>query len=150
MSVRQMQAIEIDGSNAGLASALAGANLPTDDLTEAGRSFYVFRDQAGDVLGYGGVEAYGAVALLRSVVVAKDRRGQGVGIQLVNWLLDRMRSLGCLDVYMLTTTAVKLGENCGFHRIDREDAPPVIRDSRQIAALCPASAVLMHRRNDHG
>jgi N-acetylglutamate synthase-like GNAT family acetyltransferase len=146
-----MQVAEIGGSDPGLASALAGANLPIDDLTEAGRTFYVFRDQGGDVLGYGGIESYGAVALLRSVVVAKDRRGQGIGVQLVNWLLERMSALGCQDIYMLTTTAVRLGENCGFQRIDRSDAPQAIRDSRQMAALCPASAVLMHRKgNGHG
>lgn len=145
MLVRGMHANEVSGYDPGLVSALAGANLPTDDLTEAGRTFFAFRDDTGDVLGYGGVETYRAVALLRSVVVAKDRRGQGIGARLVEWLLDHLRAHGCREVYMLTTTAVSLGARCGFTQINRDAAPPVIRDSRQMACLCPSTAVLMGR-----
>src|SRR5690348_17695589 len=48
----------IDCAEPELAAALESAGLPTDDLTEGGRSFFALED-AGRPVGFGGFELYG-------------------------------------------------------------------------------------------
>ncbi|GEO82555.1 hypothetical protein ROR02_26860 [Pararhodospirillum oryzae] len=135
----------LSGADPALRAALESESLPVDDLGDEGRVFFVFHDDQGALMGFGGLEQHGALALMRSVVVVPERRGQGLGTALLSALLDHARALGCRDAYLLTTTAVALGRRCGFRFLPRDEAPGVIRASRQMASLCPASAVLMTR-----
>lgn len=128
-----------------LRAALIAAGLPVDDLDDEGRLFFRFHDDQGVLVGHGGLECHGALALVRSVVVAPGRRGHGLGSALVGALLERAHALGCREAYLLTTTAVGLGRRCGFRPLPRSEAPAAIQASRQSTALCPASAILMTR-----
>jgi N-acetylglutamate synthase-like GNAT family acetyltransferase len=143
--VEPMTIAEIDGTDPAFVAALADAGLPTDDLAEDGRRFFAFRGDGSDILGYGGVEGHSGIALLRSLVVVRHRRGRGIGLRMVNWILDELRACGGKEAYLLTTTATAFGTRCGFQRLDRDSAPDPIRNSRQMTALCPATAVLMGR-----
>jgi len=137
---------EVPGSAPDLAAMLAEAALPTNDLAELGRRFFRFSEQ-GDVVGFVGWEsADGQIALLRSLVVAPRRRGRGDGGQMIRWALTRLAELGFTDAYVLTTTIAALAQRQGFVRIERDTAPAAIRASRQFAELCPATAILLHRR----
>lgn len=135
---------EIPGSDPALASALAEADLPTDDLAEPGRRFFRFSDGAG-LVGFIGWEEAGEVALLRSLVVLPARRGQGWGHAMIGWALLHLAEGGATDAYLLTTGIDRLAEQLGFAAIDRAEAPPSIQASRQYASLCPSTAIFMHR-----
>lgn len=135
---------EISGADAELRRALMAENLPADDLLEPGRHFFRFSDAQG-LIGFIGWEAEGDTALLRSLVVPPSRRGRGWGRILIQWALLRLAESGATDAYLLTTGIDRLASKLGFAVIDRAEAPPPIRTSRQYATLCPSSAIVMHR-----
>jgi N-acetylglutamate synthase-like GNAT family acetyltransferase len=137
---------EIDSQDPALAEALACAGLPTEDLVEPGRRFFRFRDWAGHPIGFVGWELAGGTALLRSLVVLPPRRGQGWSRVMTDWALGQLQAAGLADVYVVTVTIEPLARKLGFSTIPRTQAPPEIQASRQLVSLCPAAAVLMHRR----
>jgi len=128
-----------------LAAALTAARLPSDDIQEDGRQFWRAIDEAGTVIGYGGIEGRGGDLLLRSVVVLPARRGSGLGRALIDALLREAKGAGGKRVWLLTTDAADFFGHLGFERKDRGEAPAVVTQSRQFTALCPASAMVMAR-----
>ncbi|HEV2546459.1 MAG TPA: arsenic resistance N-acetyltransferase ArsN2 [Stellaceae bacterium] len=130
------------GKRASLAALLASTALPTDDIDVTSGRFWRFRDAHGDV-GFAGLEVCGADALLRSVVVPAERRGQGHGRAILAWMLDQARRLGVRRVFLLTTTAVDFFAAADFTRIARDAAPASIRATSEFASLCPATAACM-------
>ncbi|MFS2179362.1 arsenic resistance N-acetyltransferase ArsN2 [Rhizobium pisi] len=134
----------LEGHDDSLRAALAGAGLPVDDLTDAGRSFYRF-SRGGQMVGFGGLELYGETALLRSIVVLSDQRGFGFGHAITLSLLDQAHKKGAAAAYVLTESAAPFFQSLGFLPIARDEAPSAILTTRQAASLCPASATLMIR-----
>jgi amino-acid N-acetyltransferase len=128
-----------------LEAALKAEGLPTDDLGCGFNRFYAL-EEAGEVLGYAGLERREGAVLLRSVVVVPERRGSGIGRQLVEATLEEAAALGHRELHLLTTTAAAWFERLGFERVGRESVPAGIARSAQFASLCPSSAVLMRRR----
>jgi amino-acid N-acetyltransferase len=137
---------EIDGDEPALTAALEAAGLPADDLIEPGRHFYRFTE-GGRLIGFIGWELNDDhIALLRSLVVIPSERGKGAGKAIVGWAVARLAEFGVTDVFVLTTTAESFALKFGFVCCERQTAPPSIRESRQFAGLCPASAALLRRR----
>lgn len=130
----------------GLASALAAAGLPIDDLGEPGRRFFVYATLSGRTVGYAGFEAYGADVLLRSLVVLAEARGHRFGGAILARALRRAFDLGGRRAWTLTTTVADWLAAKGFARVDRTEAPASILETRQARSLCPASAALLTRR----
>ncbi len=121
--------------------------LPTDDLSaQAMSNFLIARDDR-QLLGAIGMERYGDVALLRSLVVAPAGRRQGVGRQLTRAAEAAAAHSGSHCVFLLTQTAVRFFEPLGYRPSERSQAPAVIQGSRQFSSLCPTSAVLMVKDN---
>jgi protein-tyrosine-phosphatase/N-acetylglutamate synthase-like GNAT family acetyltransferase len=135
----------IDGGAPDLKAALEAAKLPTDDLADAGGTFYRIRLR-GSTIGFGGYEIHGESALFRSIVVASDLRGRGVGRAAVKLLLNRAFVDGAKGAYLLTETAAPFFERLGFEHIERSSAPEDILATRQATSLCPSSAALLARR----
>ena len=127
-----------------LTAALETAGLPTDDLREPGRSFYRFEDDAG-LIGYGGLEQVGSDALIRSIVVIDDRRGEGHGSAILSWLETMEAEQNAFALYLLTTSATAFFQRHGYTALPRSAAPPAIAASRQFSTLCPASATFMFK-----
>jgi amino-acid N-acetyltransferase len=123
---------------------LEASGLPTDGVAEHFESFFV-ADQGDRIVGAAGLELYAGDALLRSVVVASDVRGTGLGTTLARRALDEARAIGVRAAYLLTTTAESFFPRLGFARIEREDVPPRVRASREFSGVCPASATVMRR-----
>lgn len=136
----------VDPDDRELREALDDAGLPCADLSEPGRRFFAFRTLAGNLLGHGGFEPHGADALIRSVVVTPERRGSGAGRAMLPLLLRRAFDQGARQAWLLTTDAAAFFERNGFRRVARDEAPAAILATRQAAALCPASAVLLTRK----
>jgi N-acetylglutamate synthase-like GNAT family acetyltransferase len=125
-------------------TCLEEAKLPTRELVGAGKSYFCLSD-GGERRGYGGFEACGPHALLRSIVIPGRQRGHGYGRTLVTSLVAEARKLGLQEAWLLTETAVPFFAALGFSPCTREAAPPEIAATEQFATLCPASAKLMRR-----
>ncbi len=128
--------------DAELRGCLTEAGLPIDDL--AGRGKHYFRlVENGECLGYGGFEALGPHALLRSIVVKGARRGRGYGWTLVQRLIAELRMRRFDDAYLLTESAAPFFTALGFSPCPREEAPAAVAGTAQFSTLCPSSAKLM-------
>lgn len=118
--------------------------LPVAGVAEALPGFVVA--VTGDaIVGVAGIERYGDSALLRSVAVAPDWRGSGVGRALVDRIVDDARAGGVGDLYLLTTTAEHYFPKHGFACIAREAVPPAVQASAEFTSICPSTAAVMHR-----
>jgi amino-acid N-acetyltransferase len=120
--------------------------LPASDLNEQALDhFLIWRDDSG-VSGVVGLEMYGDVAFLRSLVVAPHARGNGAGAALTQAAERLAAESGVKNVYLLTMTAEHFFAPRGYTRIDRGHAPPAIQGTGQFTGLCPSSAVLMMKQ----
>ena len=127
-----------------VADLLRALELPIDGVAEWLERFWVAEHQ-GRVVGVAGMERYGDGGLLRSVAVAPEWRGSGLGRSLVDRVLEEGRAAGIRDVYLLTTTAEQYFPRLGFARVEREIVPAAVRASAEFTGACPASAVVMRR-----
>lgn len=125
----------------GLAALLTAAGLPVSDLAEPGRAFFRFDDEA--LAGFGGMEGDGPDRLLRSLVVAADRRGAGLGRAMLAALEEHARGLSVARLHLLTNTAAPFFAANGYVAADRARVPALIAASREFTALCPASAAYL-------
>jgi arsenate reductase len=135
----------IIASDPDLLSTLRAAGLPTDDLNEPGRTFFAYRTLAGDLVGFGGYEALGENALLRSIVVLPEARAKALGRNLVALLQRRAFDEGARRAWVLTSSAAPFFEKAGFKPAARENTPAVVLATRQATSLCPADAALLAR-----
>jgi arsenate reductase len=128
-----------------LLSTVRTAGLPADDLNEPGRTFFAYRTPAGDLIGFGGYEALGENALLRSIVVLPERRAKAHGRNLVALLQRRAFDEGARRAWVLTSSAAPFFEKIGFKPAARDNAPAAILATSQATSLCPADAALLAR-----
>ncbi len=128
-----------------IAALLTEAGLPVEDARAHLPNFQVGIGTQG-LVAAGGYEHLGEVALLRSFVVAPEARRHGCGGALLAAILSQAAASRVADVYLLTQTAAAFFERHGFEAIERSAAPDVIRRTNEFTQLCPASAVLMRRR----
>lgn len=122
---------------------LAAAGLPVADLSAAHLDDFWGCDAGEDLIGVVGLEWYGTVALLRSLAVAPDWQGRGLGVALLAHAERATRQRGITALYLLTTTAEAFFARRGYVHISREAAPPVLHRTAEFAALCPASAICL-------
>jgi N-acetylglutamate synthase-like GNAT family acetyltransferase len=120
---------------------LADPKLPTEGVAEHFRSFFVV-EEAGRIIASAGVERHGDAALLRSLVVAPDARGTGLGAAVLRRALhDAAGSDG--GVWALTTTAERYLARFGFEAVPRASLGPQLLASRELQDACPDSATVM-------
>ena len=125
---------------------LQAEGLPVSDLTARHLEHFFFTGSDGSPTGLVGLEIYGSNALLRSLVVGKTVRTQGIGSALVQHAEDYALALQVRAIYLLTTTAESFFERLGYQRVERVQAPAPIQSTREFAALCPASSAFMVKR----
>ena len=130
---------------ASVEALLTAAALPVEGVAEHFQRFFVI-DDGGRIVGAAGIELYGHHALLRSVVVADDARGRGLGALLTRRVLGEATARRAHAVYLLTTAAEAFFPRFGFERIARDDVPQALRQSQEFQGACPASAIAMRRR----
>jgi amino-acid N-acetyltransferase len=134
------------GDLAAIRALLEAERLPASDLNEQALDRFLIWRNGSAVNGMVGLELYGDVALLRSLVVAGPARGSGAGAALTQAAERLAATLGAKHVYLLTTTADRFFAARGYTKIDRGDAPESIRGTTQFSGLCPSSAVLMMKQ----
>lgn len=122
---------------------LLKAGLPVAD---ASADLLAFVAEKNDVFqGVIGVESFGKIGLLRSLVVSIDARGGGVGPALVTALEVDCLANAVEELWLLTIDADRFFEKRGFAARDRADAPDAIRSTAEFQGLCPQDAVLMSK-----
>lgn len=121
---------------------LERSGLPTSDLQSAQPEFAVVREN-GQVVAAGALQRFGSSALLRSVVVAPDRRGEGFGRCMVKELERLARRAQISRLILLTETASAFFAREGYRVIERGSAPQAMQGSEEFRSLCPSSATCM-------
>ena len=106
---------------------LSEAELPTSDITPEKLQTFFACESDGELEGVVGLELYGQVGLLRSLVVPLRRRSRGVGSALVAHAEGVAQASGVVALYLLTTTAEPFFRRLGYERVAREVAPPEIQ-----------------------
>jgi amino-acid N-acetyltransferase len=135
------------GPRLSAASALLNAaNLPTSDLTEAHCRDFFYAGPPDAPTGLVGLEMFGDVALLRSLVVAPAGRNTGSGSALVKHAEEHARGRGVRSIYLLTTTAEAFFSRRGYAAASRDAAPAAIKTTREFAGICPASSAFMSKQ----
>ena len=123
---------------------LLEAGLPRDGAAEALGLGVVARD--GDrVVAAAAVERFGDHGLLRSVVVAPDRRGSGLGHEIVAAAEGLARESGLRDLYLLTETAIDWFPRLGYEVVERPLAAAAVGDSVEFTTVCRDTGVPMRR-----
>jgi N-acetylglutamate synthase-like GNAT family acetyltransferase len=120
---------------------LAEARLPTEGVADHFQSFFV-DDDGGRIVASAGLELHGDAALLRSLAVAPDLRGAGLGAAVLRRALAEAQGRPG-GVYALTTTAERYLSRFGFEPVDRESVPPQLLKSRELQDACPTSASVL-------
>jgi amino-acid N-acetyltransferase len=123
---------------------LGEAQLPTDGVAEHIDTFFVV-DDGSRIVACVGLEIYEYAALIRSLAVAADVRGIGIGDGVLRRALYEVRDCDA-GVYALTTTAEAYLGRFGFERVPRGLVPQALFESRELQDACPASAAVMKWR----
>ena len=109
---------------------ITAEGLPAYELAEYLETFLVL-DEGEAVVGCAGLEIYGEAALLRSVVVAPERRGRVDGRRLVEAALAEARERSVRRVYLFTMHADGFFRRLGFREVDLGEFEEAVRASRQ-------------------
>jgi amino-acid N-acetyltransferase len=131
-----------EGDLAVVRPLLEQAGLPTSDLAGSKPQFTVLCE-GGRIIAVGALERFGTAALVRSVVVAADRRGSGLGRTIVQELERVAPAARISRLILLTQTAREFFARQGYRVIERSEAPQDVQGSEEFRSLCPASAICM-------
>jgi amino-acid N-acetyltransferase len=123
---------------------LAAAGLPLEGAAEA-LSTAVVASEGGDVVAAAAIERFGNAGLLRSVVVAADRRGTGLGRGIVAAAEDLARAEGITDLYLLTETAADWFPRLGYEVVERPVAAAAVGESIEFTTVCRDTGIAMRR-----
>lgn len=136
-------AVESEKELESLKQFLRGNNLPAEDLSLSNSLFLAFYNTHEVLVGSGGLEFYDNLALLRSLAVSQELRGQQLGKEIVEKLLTEARNRNAHEVYLLTQTASFFFQKLGFKPIERSQVPAAIQKSSEFASVCPTSAEVL-------
>ena len=132
--------IDSDKELDSLKAFLRSNNLPAEDVSLNNGLFLAYYNTQEVLVGSGGLEFYNNLALLRSLAVSPELRGQQVGKEIVSQLLEAAKQRGISEVYLLTQTASFFFQKMGFKPVARENVPDAIQKSSEFITVSPASA----------
>ena len=138
LSIRQAALSELTE----LLTLLNECELPLEGVAEHLGGFLVARDERA-LLGVVGLERYDDVGLLRSLAVSPEARGKGVGVKLVEALMDGAQKRNMRTLYLLTETAESFFPRFGFEKIPRASLDARLEASRELQGVCAETAVAM-------
>ncbi|MBD8525632.1 arsenic resistance N-acetyltransferase ArsN2 [Pseudomarimonas arenosa] len=118
------------------------AGLPTADLEHSAIDFWVI-GEADRIIAAIGLETFQPSGLLRSLVVAPEQRGRGLGQALLAHLESTAQARQLNALYLLTLDADGFFQRLGYRSVPRHTAPAAILHSQEFHSLCPASALCM-------
>ena len=119
-------------------------NLPTEDISGVTKLFVLEDEQR--VVGTIALEHSGTEALLRSLSVDQEKRNNGYGKALVDFIEDHAKYQGIKNLYLLTTTADQFFTKHGYTVVDRSAVPEFIQSTSEFSSVCPSSAIVMKKK----
>lgn len=125
---------------------LRQSTLPIDDVDEALLKHFLMAESEHGIAGVAGLQVFGFIGLLRSLVVSVAARGTGIGKALQDGIEAQARDCGVRELWLLTTDASDYFAANDYELCDRQSAPEVIRNTAEFSELCPADAHLMCKR----
>jgi amino-acid N-acetyltransferase len=125
-----------------ITALLEANNLPTTDVADSRPEFLIL-EEGPRLIGVGGLQQFGSTALLRSMAVIQEKRGSGLGGELLRHLERHAVERGVEQLILLTETARDFFARHGYQTVERAGTPPEIQATSEFCALCPASATCM-------
>jgi amino-acid N-acetyltransferase len=122
----------------------AASGLPLAGAADALALGVAARDQER-VVAAAAVERFGDAGLLRSVVVAPDHRGTGLGGEIARAAEELARRDGARELYLLTETAMDWFPRLGCEGVDRDVAAAAVGASIEFTTVCRDTGVPMRR-----
>ena len=119
-------------------------HLPVEDLSPKTELFGA--EEENRTVGSIGVEFYEGGALLRSLAVTEEKRGTGLGKELVQFIEQYARERQSGDIYLLTTTAAPFFQKRGYQVIERDSVPEELKKSSEFASVCPLSTTVLKKK----
>ena len=142
LDIRPANAVDLDAARGWLEEA----GLPTADLTPDHMNNFLVAAADGEPVGLIGLEQFGNVGLLRSLVVDPSVRSGGVGRQLVAALEAKATGLGITELWLLTIDADPYFSRLDYVVTERTAVPVAIQSTAEFSSLCPGDAVLMRKK----
>jgi enamine deaminase RidA (YjgF/YER057c/UK114 family)/N-acetylglutamate synthase-like GNAT family acetyltransferase len=98
---------------------------------------------SGELVGCVGYGRYGDSAVLHSLVVIREAKGEGVGRALVQSVIERLRQAGVQQVYLATTDTSRYFGYLGFSPVERDTVPADVLASPDLAQYGAGEATYM-------
>ncbi|EHQ24399.1 arsenic resistance N-acetyltransferase ArsN2 [Mucilaginibacter paludis] len=127
---------------ASVINLLKAEKLPFEDLPDSLENFLVTIINH-EITGIVGLECYGNVGLLRSMMVAPRFRGRGIAHTLIQHAENLGRNNKLKAIYLLTETASGYFSRKGYQQIARDIVPDEIKQSSEYDGVCPQTAIVM-------
>jgi amino-acid N-acetyltransferase len=121
---------------------LAHLKLPTDDIAEGLKGFFVAY-QGNLLVGTVGVEQFGELGMLRSLAVNREFRSQNLGTSLYQKAEAYARHQGIKQLYLITIAAQHYFGAKGYQALGRDQVPLPIQSTPQFSQICPTDAAIM-------
>ena len=128
-----------------LRALLLAADLPVDDLGPGRLGDFLIAEEEEQTVGLIGLEVFGTVGLLRSLVVEKSARSSGLAGKLIGALESAAEAVGIVELWLLTIDAERFFQRHNFAVVERTIAPYEIRQTDEFSTLCPDTAYLMRK-----
>lgn len=126
-----------------LKELLTSSGLPTVGVETNITHFLVAVSKDNQPLATIGMERSGSYGLLRSLAVTPAFRKQGIATQLVTTALNKARSSGVQEMYLMTETAEKYLLQFGFVKISRSAIPNSLLDESELNSACSGCSTCM-------
>ncbi len=132
-----------------IVSLLNRVNLPTEGVREHVSDFLMLFGSenitGAKPIGCVGLEVYGEIALLRSMAMAPEHQGKGLGTMLIETIVKYAKGRNIKTLYLLTETAEDFFHRIGFRIVEREQVPEDVKESIEFTKLCVTSPSMMLR-----
>jgi N-acetylglutamate synthase-like GNAT family acetyltransferase len=124
---------------------LTRADLTGSGLRDPAVRLWLLRDATGQVQGSAGYELSedGRQALIRSVAVDASRRGEGLGLRLASFTLERAAEEGARQAWLFSRHRGPFWRRLGFEPVDRDALARVLAGTHQVQ-LFQANGQMLH------
>ncbi|MHA1924431.1 MAG: arsenic resistance N-acetyltransferase ArsN2 [Candidatus Thorarchaeota archaeon] len=127
-------------------SLLNDVDLPGEGVKDYISNFLTLKSKDDlDLTTWGcvGLEIYGSSALLRSMAIAPEYQGKGLGTVLTEAIIEDARKKGISTLFLLTDTAEDFFRRFGFRIVERELIPEDVKTSIEFTKLCLEAPAMM-------